>query len=72
MAMILRLVLVAENTVHWKAFCANEVEHQQSDIYLDDSQDHAIREKLMQDFISEGLIDPNWDKPAPPKEGKPE
>lgn len=40
----------------WVALCAAEFPAQEGDLYLDDGQDHAIREKLEADWRAEGLI----------------
>ncbi len=40
----------------WVALCAAKHPMTDEDIYLDDSQDRAIRKKLLADFHSEGLI----------------
>ena len=36
--------------------CAAEYEAQPGDIYIDDAQDHALREKYLEDYESEGLL----------------
>ena len=37
----------------WRALCAAEYSAVPGDIYLDDAQDHAIREKLYADWRQE-------------------
>lgn len=44
------------------ALCAAENELMDEDIYLDDVIDHAIRQKIFKDFISEGLINKEFFK----------
>jgi hypothetical protein len=40
----------------WKALCAAQSSEKPGDIYLDDVQDHAIREKIEKDWASEGTV----------------
>jgi len=40
----------------WIALCAAEYEAQVGDIYIDDNQDHTLREKYLADYESEGLL----------------
>ena len=42
------------------AICAVRSEEKEGDVYLDDSQDHALRRKYIADYIREGLIE--WNK----------
>jgi len=44
-------------TGQWMALCAVEYPEEYGDIYLDDAHDHALREKYLADYESEGLID---------------
>ena len=41
----------------WIALCAAKSEEKEGDVYLDDSQDHALRRKYIADYTREGLID---------------
>lgn len=49
MAMRLRVV-----GAFWVALCAAEFPAEPGDVYLDDAQDHAVRDKLKRDYVSEG------------------
>ena len=40
----------------WIALCAAEHKAELFDIYIDDSQDHALRIKYISDYKLEGLI----------------
>lgn len=40
----------------WWALCAANSKSQDGDVYIDDAQDHAIREKLIVDWKSEGFM----------------
>ena len=51
MAMRLRLV-----NSKWVALCAAHSVSENGDVYLDDSQDRAIRKKLEADWLSEGYM----------------
>jgi len=51
--MAMRIRIVNNKTV---VLCAAQSDPKDGDIYLNDVIDHAIREKLVKDFISEGLI----------------
>lgn len=37
----------------WVAFCARAVEAKAKDVYIDDSQDHALRRKYRADYMRE-------------------
>lgn len=39
------------------ALCAAEFPAKEGDVYIDDVQDHALRDKYLADYESEGLID---------------
>ena len=52
MAMRLRLKLGGG----WEALCAATSAPMLDDVYIDDSQDHAIRQKLEADWRSEGFM----------------
>ncbi len=41
---------------YWEALCAANSEPMPDDVYIDDSQDHAIRQKLEADWRSEGFM----------------
>ena len=51
--MAIRIRKIGDKTI---ALCAAETEPEEGDIYLDDTQDHAIRVKLIKDYESEGVI----------------
>jgi len=53
--MAMRLRQQADGT--WVALCAATDHAADDDVYLDDAQDHALREKLRADFASEGFVD---------------
>ena len=38
------------------ALCAAKTRHVPGDIYLGDSEDHALRQKFLKDYESEGLL----------------
>ena len=60
MAAILRKIWTSEigGDFYWIALCAAEtIDNQREDVYIDDGQDHALREKYLADYESEGLID---------------
>ena len=40
----------------WVALCVAEYEAQPGDVYIDDAQDHALRQKYLADYESEGLL----------------
>ena len=40
----------------WICLCAAENEAEPGDVYLDDAQDHAIRQKLEADWRYEGFV----------------
>ena len=46
----------------WRALCAAEYSAVPGDLYLDDAQAHAIREKLYADWRQEEGKDESWDK----------
>jgi len=52
MAMRLRRVGAGKG---WVALCAAKTKARRGDVYLDDAQDQAIREKLEHDWNSEGF-----------------
>jgi len=39
----------------WVALCAAESREMAGDVYLDDSQDHALRIKFKKDYSDEGI-----------------
>jgi hypothetical protein len=41
----------------WIALCAAKSEEKEGDVYIDDSQDHALRRKYIADYTREGLIE---------------
>jgi len=44
------------------ALCAAEYEAEPDDFYIDDAQDHALRQKYLEDYHNEGLIpDEQWE-----------
>jgi hypothetical protein len=46
--------------IGWVALCAARSVERPGDLYLDDNQDHALRQKCLRDYLSEGLdIPPN-------------
>ena len=49
-------VILRWDGIKWTALCAAEYSSQNGDVYLDDSQDHALRIKYIEDYKEEGLI----------------
>lgn len=55
--MAIRLRRIKDGSTGWMALCAADWTAQGGDVYIDDNQDHALRDKYLADYESEGLID---------------